>query len=175
MKSIFKLLAAVFISSLLLTSCGGGATDGLVGKWHADMSSFDLVLGDGVPAPMKGMVEAQKEGLLKQGEAQSDDFTIEFTNEGKMIVSKKGDDKTEELNYTFDGQKLNLSGDVEGDKVDIDLQISEVSSSKFTIAMTAEEILEQVKAKYPEVLKGAEGMDVDAMAKGSSVAISFKK
>jgi len=178
MKSIFKLLTVVSIF-LLLTSCGGSRSgaSGLVGKWHADLNSFDLVLGDGVPAPMKGMVEAQKAGLLEQGKAQQDDFTIEFTDAGKMVLSKKGDEKTEELDYTFDGEKLSLSGDIEGEKVDIDFTLSEVSSSKFTIAMTAEEILEQVKAKYPEVLKGAEGMDIDidAMAKGSSIAISFKK
>lgn len=175
MKNIFKLLATIFISSLLLTSCGSGATDGLVGKWQADMSSFDLVLGDGVPAPMKGMIEAQKEGVVKQGEAESGNFTIEFTKEGKMIVSKKGDDRTEELDYTFNGEKLSLSGEVEGDKVDLDLNVSEVSSNKFTIAMTAEEILAQIKAKYPELLERAEGMNIDAMVKGSSMAISFKK
>ncbi|MGH1337726.1 MAG: hypothetical protein ACRBFS_16520 [Aureispira sp.] len=176
MKSVFKLLTIVLVS-VLLASCGGGSGSAgdLVGKWHIDFSSFDLVLGDGVPAPMKGMVEAQKDGLLKQGEAESDEVTIEFTEAGKMVVSKEGEEKKEELNYAFDGKKLTLTGDMDGEKVDFDLTLSEVSASKFTISMTAEEILEQVKAKYPEVLKGAEGMDIDAMAKGSSMAISFKK
>lgn len=174
MKNIFKLLTVILISALL-TSCAGGGANGLVGVWHIDLNSFDLVLGDGVPAPMKGMVEAQKDGLLEQGKAQSDDFSLEFTEGGKMIVSKKGDDKTEELNYTFDGKKLSLNGEVEGDKVDVDLNVSEVSSSKFTIAMTGEDILAQAKAKYPDALKGAGEMDLDAMVKGSSMSISFKK
>ena len=176
MKSIFKLLTVVLIS-VLLASCGGsaGGANALVGKWHADLSSFDLVLGDGVPAPMKGMVEAQKEGLLEQGKAQQDDITIEFTEAGKMIASKKGEEKKEELDYTFDGSKLAITGESDGEKIDVSLNISEVSSDKFTIAMTGEEILSQVKAKYPEVLEGAGGMDVDAMVKGCSVAVSFKK
>lgn len=175
MKSVFKLLTVVLIS-VLLASCGGsGSSAGIVGKWHADLSTFDLVLGDGVPAPMKAGVEAQKEGLLAQGEAQQDDFTIEFTDAGKMIVSKKGDDKTEELDYSFDGSVLNLKGDVDGDKLDVNLNISEVSADKFTIAMTGEEILAQIKTAAPELLAGAGEMDVDAMVKGCSVAISFKK
>ncbi|MFT5647855.1 MAG: hypothetical protein ACI976_002550, partial [Aureispira sp.] len=72
MKSIFKLLTVVLIS-VLLASCGAGvdgvdgssssSTAGLVGQWKADLSSFDLILGDGVPAEMKGMVEMQKDGL----------------------------------------------------------------------------------------------------------------
>ncbi|MBL4648252.1 MAG: hypothetical protein JKY03_00870 [Aureispira sp.] len=176
MKSVFKLLTVVLIS-LLLASCGGGGstTTGLVGEWHADLSSFDLVLGDGVPAPMKGMVEAQKTGLLEQGKAQQEDFTIEFTDAGKMVVSKKGDEKTEELDYTFDGNKLALSGEIEGDKVNISLNVSEVSADKFTIAMTGEEILAQIKTQAPELLAGAGEMDVDAMVTGCSVAISFTK
>jgi len=174
MKSVFKLLTVVLIS-LLLTSCGGDSATGLVGEWHADLSSFDLVLGDGVPAPMKGMVEAQKAGLLEQGKAQQEDFTIEFTDAGKMVVSKKGDEKTEELDYTFDGNKLALSGEIEGDKVNISLNVSEVSADKFTIAMTGEEILAQIKTQAPELLAGAGEMDVDAMVTGCSVAISFTK
>lgn len=176
MKSVFKLFTIVLIT-VLLASCGGGSgsTAGLVGKWHADLSSLDLVLGDGIPAPMKAGIEAQKDGLLKQGEAQSDDVTIEFTEDGKMILSKEGEEKKEELNYAFDGNKLSLTGDMDGEKVDFDLNISEVSASKFTISMTAEEILAQVKAKYPALLNAAGGMDIDAMAKGSSMAISFKK
>jgi hypothetical protein len=173
MKSVFKLLTIVSIA-LLIASCGGSGA-GLVGKWHVDLSSFDLVLGDGVPAPMKAMVEGQKDGLIKQGEAQSDDVTIEFTEAGKVILSKVGEEKTEEMDYTFDGSKLNLSGDMDGEKVDVDLNVSEVTADKFTISMTAEEILAQVKEKYPDALRGTEGMDIEAMAKGSSMAISFKK
>ena len=173
MKSVFKLLTIVSIA-LLIASCGGSGT-GLVGKWHVDLSSFDLVLGDGVPAPMKAMVEGQKDGLIKQGEGQSDDVTIEFTEAGKVILSKVGEEKTEEMDYTFDGSTLNLSGDMEGEKVDVDLNISEVTADKFTVSMTAEEILAQVKEKYPDALKGTEGMDIEAMAKGSSMSISFKK
>lgn len=177
MKSIFKLLTVVLIS-VLLASCGGGTssgTSGLVGQWKADLNSFDLILGDGVPAEMKGMVEMQKAGLLEEGKAQSDDFTIEFTDAGKMVVSKKGDEKTEELDYTFDGNKLALSGETEGEKVNISLNVSEVSADKFTIALTGEEVLAQIKAEYPELLVGAEAMDIDAMVKGCSVALSFKK
>ena len=111
MKSVFKLLTVVLIAALVASCGGGGASSaGIVGKWHADLSTFDLVLGDGVPAEMKAGVDAQKEGLLAQGKAQQDDFTIEFTDAGKMVVSKKGDEKTEELDYSFDGSVLNLKG-----------------------------------------------------------------
>ncbi|CAA6804068.1 MAG: Unknown protein [uncultured Aureispira sp.] len=175
MKSIFKLLTVVLIT-VLLASCGGsGASNNIVGAWHVDLSSIDLVLGDGVPAPMKGMVQAQKDGLIAEGEGKSDDVTIEFTEAGKMVVSKKGDEKTEELDYKFDGSKLTLSGDLDGEKVDIDLNISESTAEKLTIAMTGEEILAQIKAKYPEVLAMAGEMDVDTMVKGCTIAISFKK
>jgi hypothetical protein len=174
MKSVFKLLTVVLIS-LLLTSCGGSSANQLVGTWKADLNSFDLILGDGVPAPMKAMIESQKTSVLQKGKEQSGDITIEFTEAGKMIASKKGEEKDEELNYTFDGKKLALSGEVEGEKVDINLNISEISSDKFTIAMTGEEILAQVKEKYPEALNGSESMDIDAMVKGSSMAVSFKK
>jgi hypothetical protein len=178
MKSIFKLLTVVLIS-VLLASCGGGAgggsTAGLVGQWKADLNSFDLILGDGVPAEMKGMVEMQKAGLLEEGKAQSDDFTIEFTDAGKMVVSQKGEEKSEELDYTFDGNKLALSGETEGEKVNISLNVSEVSADKFTIALTGEEVLAQIKAEYPELLASAGEMDVDAMVKGCSVTLSFKK
>lgn len=174
MKSVFKLLTIISIAALLIVSCGGSGS-GLVGKWHVDLSSLDLVLGEGVPAPMKAMVEGQKDGLVKQGEEQSDDVTIEFTEAGKVILSKVGEEKTEEMDYTFDGSKLNLSGDMEGEKVNVDLNISEVSGDKFTVSMTAEEILAQVKEKYPDALRGTEGMNIEEMAKGSSMSISFKK
>ena len=85
------------------------------------------------------------------------------------------DEKTEELDYKFDGSKLTLSGDLDGEKVDIDLNISESTAEKLTIAMTGEEILAQIKAKYPEVLAMAGEMDVDTMVKGCTIAISFKK
>jgi|VirMetMinimDraft_7_1064189.scaffolds.fasta_scaffold10861_1 hypothetical protein len=176
MKSIFKLLTVVLIS-VLLASCGGsaGGADVLVGKWKIDLSTADLILGDGVPAPMKGMIEGQKEGFLAEGASKSDDITIEFTEAGKMIASKKGEEKNEEFDYTFDGSKLAITGESEGEKIDVSLNISEASADKFTIAMTGEEILSQIKAKYPKMLEGAGGMDVDAMVKGCSVAVSFKK
>jgi hypothetical protein len=178
MKSIFKLLTVVLIS-VVLASCGGGGTgasaDVLVGAWHVDLSSLDLVLGEGVPAPMKGMVEMQKEKLLTEGADKSDDITLEFTEAGKMIASKEGEEKKEEFDYSFDGSKLSITGETDGEKIDVSLNISEASADKFTIAMTGEEILEQIKAKYPAMLEGAGGMDVDAMVKGCSVAVSFKK
>jgi len=173
MKSIFKLLTVVLIT-VLLASCGGSSNT-IVGAWHIDLSSIDLVLGDGIPAPMKGMVESQKEGLIAEGEEKSDDLTIEFTEAGKMILSNKGDEETKELNYSFDGSILSLTGDLDGEKVDLNFNISESTADKFTIAMTGEEILSQIKEKYPEVLALAGEMDVDTMMKGCSIAVSFKK
>lgn len=186
MKNIFKLLTVVSIF-LIVASCSSGegndssssssstaAAADLVGEWQADLSSFDLILGDGVPADIKGLVEIQKESLLKEGEAQSGNFIIEFTDAGKMVV-KTGEEETEELDYTFDGNNLVLTGNVEGNEVNISLNISEVSADKFTIALTGEEVLAQIKAEYPELLVDTGEMNIDAMVKGCSVALSFKK
>lgn len=179
MKNIFKLLTVISVF-LVVASCSSGEgndssrTADLVGEWQADLSSFDLILGDGVPADIKGLIETQKESLLKEGEAQSDNFIIAFTDAGKMVV-KTGEEETEELDYTFDGNNLVLTGNVEGNEVNISLNISEVSTDKFTIALTGEDILAQIKAEYPELLVDTGEMNVDAMVKGCSVALSFKK
>lgn len=175
MKNVLKTLMVVLIP-LFLASCGGSASsDGLVGTWRVDLNSLDLVLGDGIPAPMKTGIEAQKGQAMEQAKSETENITLEFTKDGKAILSKEGEDEKPELDYSLDGDKLSLKGEIEGEKVDLGLNVSEISSDKFTIAMTGEEILAQVKEKYPDMLAAAQGMDLDAMVKGCSIAISFKK
>lgn len=174
MKKVFKTVA-VALTALVMVSCGSNA-DSLVGTWHADVSSLDLVLGDGVPEEMKKGIESEKGEAMKEAQSEADEVSIEFTKEGKVILSKEGEDEKPELEYTVDGDKLNIKGEIDGEKVDFSLTLAEASADKFTLSITGEEALAQMKEKYPEMLAQAEGMgDLETMVKGSSVSISFKK
>jgi hypothetical protein len=183
MKNLFKALIVVMIP-LLLASCGGGDKAGkIVGKWKADVSSLDLVLGDGVPAEIKTMVEGQKDKTLGEAEKEVSDITIEFTEAGKVVLSKEGEDEKPEMDYSVSGNKLNLKGDVEGQEVDFTLTLASVSGDKMTVAITGEEIVKQMKEKYAKEFEQANGMaaafaqgaSLEDMLKGSKVSLSFKK
>lgn len=178
MKNVLKSLIVIMLP-FLMASCGGGDKAGkLVGEWKADVSSFDLVLGDGVPDPIKGMVEGQKAKMLAEAEKEAGNMKIEFKEGGKLVLTADGE--SEEMDYSVSGKKLTLKGDVDGQKVDFDVTLTDVSADKFTLSLTGEEILSQMKEKYPDEFKqaneaAAQMGDLEAMVKGSKIAISFKK
>jgi hypothetical protein len=51
-----------------------------------------------------------------------------------------------------------------------------VSADKLTLALTAEDLIAQIKEQMPEAMNQVPGeFDVDAMAKGTSMSMSFNK
>jgi|TARA_B110000495_G_scaffold192571_1_gene196892 hypothetical protein len=174
MKNVFKTLA-VALTALALVSCGGTevSSAGMAGKWKADPSSLDLTLGDGLAA-FKGMIEEGKEEMLSEVSGESDKVTFDFKEDGKLVVSAEGEDET--FNWSLAGDKLTLEGELEGQGGKIELTVESVSADKLTLALTAEDLLAQIKEQMPEAMNEVPGeFDVDAMAKGTSVSMSFKK
>lgn len=174
MKNVFKTLA-VALTALVLVSCGGNSADSLVGSWHADVNSLDLQLGEGIPAEIKEGIESEKGEAIEEAAEESEGISIEFTKEGKVILSKEGEEETFSLDYAVEGDKLSFKGEIEGEKIDVYVTLADASADKFTISLSGEDVLAQIKAQQPEMLGMAEGMDLDAMAKGTSVSMSFKK
>ena len=174
MKNVFKTLV-VALTSLALVSCGGTEMTSidLAGSWKADPSSLDLTLGDGLAA-FKGMIEEGKEEMLSEVSGESDKVTFDFKEDGKLVVSAEGEDET--FNWSLAGDKLTLEGELEGQGGKIELTVESVSADKLTLALTAEDLLAQIKEQMPEAMNEVPGeFDVDAMAKGTSVSMSFKK
>ena len=51
-----------------------------------------------------------------------------------------------------------------------------LSADKLTLALTAEDLIAQVKEQMPEAMGMVPGeFDIDAMAKGTSMSMSFKR
>ena len=87
-----------------------------------------------------------------------------------------GEDETYTINWSMDGGKLTIDGEVEGEKGKIVLTVASISADKLTVTLTAEDLLAQIKEEMPEAMNQVPGeFDVDAMAKGTSVSMSFKK
>jgi len=175
MKNVFKTLA-VALTAVVLVSCGGASSADLVGTWKADPSSLDLTLGDGIPAEFKSMIEEGKKEAISEASEESDKVSFEFKEDGKLVVSAEGEDETFTFNWALDGDKLTLDGEIEGQKGKIVLNVESVSADKLTLALTAEELLAQVKEQMPEAMNEVPSeFDVDEMAKGTKVSFSFKK
>ena len=176
MKNAFKTLA-VALTALTLVSCGGteATSADLVGSWKADPSSLDLTLGDGLAA-FKGMIEEEKSKMISEASREADQISFEFKEGGKLLISKVGEDETYTINWSMDGGKLTIDGEVEGEKGKIVLTVASISADKLTVTLTAEDLLAQIKEEMPEAMNQVPGeFDVDAMAKGTSVSMSFKK
>ena len=174
MKNVFKTLL-VALTALVLVSCGGTEMTSidLAGSWKADPSSLDLTLGDGLAA-FKGMIEEGKEEMLSEISGESDKVTFDFKEDGKLVVSAEGKDET--FNWSLAGDKLTLEGELEGQKGKIELTVESVSAEKLTLALTAEDLIAQIKEQMPEAMNQVPGeFDVDAMAKGTSMSMSFNK
>lgn len=161
---------------LVLASCGGKEAD-VVGKWKIDVSSIDVTLGDGIPAEMKSMMNGNM-SEMKSADAQkeADQTTFDFQEGGKLVISKKGDDEKLEGKWSIDGDYMIIEGEIEGMKGKLKLMLDEVSGDKMTVSLTGEEILAQLKAQQPGMVEMMKGQgDLDKMAKGTKVSVSFKK
>jgi len=174
MKNVFKTLA-VALTALVLVSCGGTDSAELVGVWKADPSSLDLTLGDGLAA-FKGAIEEQKSAMLSEASEESESITFEFKEDGKLVLSKEGEDETFSFDWSLEGDKLIIEGEVEGEKGKMALNVQSVSAEKLTLALTAEDLIAQVKEQMPEAMNMVPGeFDIDAMAKGTSMSMSFNR
>ncbi len=176
MKKVFKTLA-VALTALVLVSCGGTeqTSADLIGSWKAAPSSLNLTLGDGLAA-FKGMIEEGKQEMLSEASAQIEKVTFDFKEDGKLVVSAEGEDEAFTFNWSLAGDKLTLEGELEGQEGKIELSVESVSADKLTLALTAEDLIAQIKGQMPEAMDQIPGeFDVDAMAKGTSMSISFNK
>ena len=69
-----------------------------------------------------------------------------------------------------------IEGEVEGQKGKMALNVESISADKLTLALPAEELIAQVKEQMPEAMSMVPGeFDIDAMAKGTSMSMSFKR
>ena len=191
MNKVLKTLA-VALTALIVVSCGGdeapieeadvstaeaevSTEDLLVGPWKVDPSSLDLTLGDGLAA-FKGAIEEEKSKMLSEASEESETITFDLKEDAKLVLSKEGEDETFSFDWSLEGDKLIIEGEVEGQKGKMALNVESVSVDKLTLALTAEELIAQVKEQMPEAMGMVPAeFDVDAMAKGTSMSISFKK
>ena len=191
MKNVFKTLA-VALTALMVVSCGGdeasiaesdvstaevevSTEDLLVGPWKVDPSSLDLTLGDGLAA-FKGAIEEEKGKMLSEASGESDKVSFEFKEDGKLVLSHEDEDETYSFDWSLEGDKLVIEGEVEGQKGKMALNVQSVSADKLTLALTAEDLIAQVKEQMPEAMGMVPGeFDIDAMAKGTSMSMSFNR
>lgn len=176
MKKIISGFAALAFL-LVLASCGGASEADVVGKWKIDVSSIDIKLGDAVPAPMKSELnEGMSEMKSDRAQKEADEMTFDFQEGGKLVISKKGEDEKVDAKWSIDGDYMVIEGEVDGMKGKLKLMIDEVSGDKMTVSLTGEEILAQMKAQQPGMVEMMKGQgDLDKMAEGTKVSVSFKK
>lgn len=172
------LILSMILVTLILSACGGETVAinkaGIIGSWKVNLNSLRLAFGDEIPLGMQTGIELQKNEFIEQARQGVKTLTIEFTDANKMLVLKEGKGKELELDYVFDNNKLILKGTIQDQVLNIALTIDKMTTNKFTIVMKGEETLEEVRKNYPAILESAM-MNFDAMAKGSSVTLSFKR
>ena len=170
-------MLAIALAILVFSACNSDGTpvgkEGIIGRWKLNLNAITLKYGDAIPLSMQTAIESQKDQVLEQSRKEIKAITLEFTENAIMVLSKEGEGKQLELNYTFDGQRLELSGTIEEQKVAATLNIAKITSKKLVIKMTGEDMLSQIKANNPDLLGGM--MDWDEAAKGSGITIGLKK
>lgn len=116
-----KLIAVLMLVVLAfgLTACGS-KEQSIVGKWSLDADSMLAMSGE----DLSSMSEEEKE--LMKGMLAMMSMTMEFTADGKAIMSMTmmGETETEETTYSLEDGKLVMEGEpaeykVEGDKLSI--------------------------------------------------------
>lgn len=168
--------AALFAGLFIFAACGGGPEKTLIGSWKIDGTAFDVTLGDGFPEEMKAQVEAGKKEMKEEGAKELEDITIEFKEDGKFVMTKKGEDDKVEGSWKVEGDKLVIEGEVEGKKGQISLNMDEVTDERVALSLNAEDLLAEIKKQMPEALEGIPPMfDIDAMAKGTKFSAALKK
>lgn len=91
-------LSAVFVMTLLLTACGGGGSDSIVGKWGLNVEKALEEVPEDQRAMAEGMITAMAESMV-----------FEFKSDGTVTVM--GETATYEIN----GNKITMSKDGEDD------------------------------------------------------------
>jgi hypothetical protein len=174
MKKI--IISSVLIALVMfMSSCGSSSIEG---TWKLDPTSLDLVLGEGFPEEMKQNVEeAKKEATSAQSKEEADKVTLELLADGKALLKHaEHADETQEFNWKQTGKVLNLNGEVEGEKFNVNLDIISSSANEVTIGFTGESLLEQVKAERPELIEQIPAMfDLKKLVEGAKVSIKMKK
>lgn len=174
MKKI--MISSVLVALVMfMSSCGSSS---IQGTWKVDPSSLDLVLGEGFPEEFKeGVEEAKKEATSEKSKSEADKITLELL-EGGIAKLKHVDhaDDTQEFNWKQDGSVLNLNGEIDGEKFNVNLDVIASSADEVTVGFTGESLLEQVKAERPEMMEQIPPMfDVEKLVKGAKVSIKMKK
>jgi hypothetical protein len=160
-----------------LNSCGGSLEKDIVGQWTADLSSLDVKLGDGIPPEFKPEVEAGV-SEVKGMQFVAEQVVIDFKEGGVLTVGPTGE--TKDFSWKVDGSNLVLSGELEGQKFEFSIEVTESSADKVVLHLTAESAMEQMKkvmgAEFDEAMaEMPEGVDVNAMVKGTSATMTLKK
>ena len=84
--------------------------------------------------------------------------------------------RIDDFYWKLEGDKLIIEGEVEEQKGKMALTVESVSADKLTLALTAEDLIAQVKEQMPEAMNMVPGeFDIDAMAKGTSMSMSFNR
>lgn len=174
MKKI--IISSVFIALvLLMSSCGGASIEG---TWKVDPTSLDLVLGAGFPEEMKqGVEEAKNQATSADAKEEADKMTLELLADGKAkIKHTEHTDENHEFNWTKTGKVLNLNGEIDGEKFNINLDIISSSANEMTIGFTGESLLAQVKAERPEIIEQIPAMfDLNKLVEGAKVSVKLVK
>lgn len=174
MKKILGGIAALAIL-FVVASCGGVSEDELIGKWSADPSSVDIKLGDGVPSEYKSMVKSYQADMKSEGAEEIKAATIEFKEGGTLVVSAEGQEQ--KGTWSLDGDDLTLGMEEGGQKLEMTVQV-EMDGDNMTATLEASEVLKSLK-KTPgadQMIKGlANGNDIDKMAEGTSISVTFNK
>jgi hypothetical protein len=112
----FNIFAAIAIfCGLFLSACGGGKPEEqLVGKWKADVDAIAKTMMD--DPRMAKMPEEAKKKAMEQGKKMLENMSMEFTKDGKMVMSL-GKDMKEEGTYkvkAVNGKEVTIEGTMKG-------------------------------------------------------------
>lgn len=155
-------------------------TNDLVGKWQMDVNSFKFELGTGIPADIRKEAEkAMSDQNFAKEQLKANYIIFEFNNEGKLIIHDNKKKKSETVNWKSDNKLLSFEGEIDGERGKVNVELLNCTKDMFTIKLTGESILAQLREQRPELLALAKGSpqfeDLDKIVAGSWISISFKK
>jgi hypothetical protein len=105
-KITYRVLTVMAVFAILLTSCGGGSTNKLIGKWE-------------YKEPTSGMsivMEFTKDNINMTAAGQSQDIAYTYVDSDTIKVNDPDGGTEEEVSYTLDGDTLTM--DFGGEKVE---------------------------------------------------------
>lgn len=161
---------------MLMSSCGSSSIEG---SWKIDPSSLDLVVGDGFPSEYKSYIEEAKNNSSNpEVIEEADKVTLQLLANGVAKINDLSHpEDSVSFNWKQTGDILNLNGEIEGEKFNVNLNLFSTSADELTIGLTGESMLEQVKTERPELLEFpmVQMLDLDKIVKGSKFSIKMKK